>query len=75
MAPNIDREAEHIKEKARKDLLALLENVRASDNACPISTSMLMLSGSWQEERGLQPGTAGGHWSLCRLLDAERIWC
>lgn len=28
MAPNIDREAEHIKEKARKDLLALLENVR-----------------------------------------------
>jgi len=35
MAPNIDREAEHIKEKARKDLLALLENVRASDNADP----------------------------------------
>ena len=28
MAPNIDREAEHIKEKARKDLLGLLENVR-----------------------------------------------
>lgn len=28
MAPNIDREAEHLKEKARKDLLALLENVR-----------------------------------------------
>lgn len=27
MAPHIDREAEHIKEKARKDLLALLENV------------------------------------------------
>lgn len=30
MAPNLDREAEHLKEKARKDLLALLENVRAS---------------------------------------------
>lgn len=30
MAPHIDREAEHIKGKARKDLLALLENVRAS---------------------------------------------
>lgn len=29
MAPNIDREAEHIKERARKDLLALLESVRA----------------------------------------------
>lgn len=28
MAPNIDREAEHLKDKARKDLLALLENVR-----------------------------------------------
>lgn len=30
MAPNIDREAEHLKDKARKDLLALLENVRNS---------------------------------------------
>lgn len=32
MAPNIDREAEHIKDKARKDLLALLENVRPWPN-------------------------------------------
>lgn len=32
MAPHIDREAQHIKEKARKDLLALLENVRGSKN-------------------------------------------
>lgn len=30
MAPNIDREAEHLKDKARKELLALLENVRSS---------------------------------------------
>lgn len=34
MAPNIDREAEHLKEKARKDLLALLENVRVSRARC-----------------------------------------
>ena len=27
MAPNIDREADHIRDKARKDLLALLEGV------------------------------------------------
>ncbi|KAK5088472.1 Vacuolar protein-sorting-associated protein 33 [Lithohypha guttulata] len=32
MAPHIDREAEHIKGKARKDLLALLENVRGKKN-------------------------------------------
>jgi hypothetical protein len=28
MAPNIDREADHIRDKARKELLALLEGVR-----------------------------------------------
>lgn len=28
MAPNIDKEAEHIKNKARKELLELLERVR-----------------------------------------------
>ncbi|KAJ9611797.1 Vacuolar protein-sorting-associated protein 33 [Knufia peltigerae] len=32
MAPNIDKEAEHIKNKARKDLLGLLEGVRGKKN-------------------------------------------
>lgn len=31
MAPHIDREAEYLKDKARKDLLTLLENVRAME--------------------------------------------
>ncbi|KAL2436727.1 Vacuolar protein sorting-associated protein 33A [Exophiala dermatitidis] len=32
MAPNIDKEAEHIRDKARKELLALLEGVRGKKN-------------------------------------------
>lgn len=28
MAPNIDKEADHIRDKARRDLLKLLEGVR-----------------------------------------------
>lgn len=36
MAPNIDKEADHIRDKARKDLLNLLEGVRkaAASNLC-----------------------------------------
>jgi hypothetical protein len=33
MAPNIDKEAEHIRNKARKELLELLEGVRQQNNA------------------------------------------
>jgi len=33
MAPNIDKEADHIRNKSRKDLLGLLEGVSKADDA------------------------------------------
>jgi hypothetical protein len=34
MAPNIDKEAEHLRNKARKELLAVLEGVSGKSVCC-----------------------------------------
>lgn len=51
MAPNIDKEAEHIRNKAKKELLELLEGVSKADSVMVLTTLILnMRTGAWQEE-------------------------
>lgn len=51
MAPNLDKEAEHIRNKARKELLGLLEGVSKADSVRLLTTLMLNIwTGSRQEE-------------------------
>ena len=48
MAPNIDREADYIRDKAKKDLLALLEGVSKA-TVRTISRAQLTFPGPWKE--------------------------
>jgi hypothetical protein len=41
MAPNIDKEAEHIRNKAKKELLGLLEGVSKADSVILLTSLML----------------------------------
>lgn len=75
MAPNIDKEADHIKNKARRELLELLEGVRKHQYPCPISSTVLMSSpGSRKEEFGHRQGIDGAVESLRTIPHAQRIW-
>ena len=48
MAPNINKEAEYLKNKARKELLGLLEGVsKAGPEYMVDSTADLFVSGPW----------------------------
>jgi hypothetical protein len=51
MAPTIDREADHVRDKARKDLLALLEGVSMAAAIIP-SRPLLTCTGPRKEELG-----------------------
>lgn len=49
MAPNIDHEADHIRDKAKKDLLGILEGV-SSTSATAQGQAVLTATGQRQEE-------------------------
>lgn len=51
MAPTIDREADHVRDKARKDLLALLEGVSKAAAIVPFPL-LLTCTGPRKEELG-----------------------
>lgn len=72
MAPNIDKEAEHLKIKARKELLGLLEGVSKGETS-PNSIADTRL-GSGQEELSDRERLDGTAESICPVPDAQGIW-
>ncbi len=76
MAPNIDKEAEHIKKKARKELLELLEGVSATDAwGLGFRDKQLTLGvGAGEEELGDWQGLDWLAESLYPISHVERIW-
>lgn len=75
MAPNIDKEAEHLKNKARKELLGLLEGVSKRDEHPAVLDSEADRNpGPWQEESGDWKRFNWTPQSLCPIYHPQRLW-
>ena len=74
MAPHPGIDTEQIREKARKDLLELLEGVCKARPAPSKATLVEAFQGSGQEELGDSEIAGWSYWSLRQILDASAVW-
>jgi hypothetical protein len=75
MAPKIELEADHLRDKARKDLLALLEGVsKAAVDNLSLSRRLTIVQGPWQEESSDREGLDGTNWSRRQVFDFAGVW-
>jgi hypothetical protein len=74
MAPHPESEAKHLREKARKELLGLLEGVSKARPCQKAEFECLRLAlGPREEELGHQQVTDRTNWPLCPIFDAARV--
>jgi hypothetical protein len=74
MAPRPELEAEHLREKARKELLGLLEGVSKAHPSRKAECECLRLFlGSRKEESGHQQVSDRTHWPLCPIFYAAGL--
>ena len=73
MAPVVAREAEHVRERAKKDLLGLLEGVSSLAIRWFVCNTE-PASGPGQEESRAQQGTHRATASICWVCDTQRLW-
>lgn len=74
MAPKIELEADHLRDKARKDLLGLLEGVsNAAVVELPVASNVDLPLGSRQEESGDWKGLDWTRRALCQVLNFARV--
>jgi hypothetical protein len=76
MAPKIELEADHLRDKARKDLLALLEGVSKAklSTMCQLSRRLTIVQGPWQEESSDREGLDRTNWSRRQVFDFAGVW-
>lgn len=76
MAPHAGFDTDQIKDKARKDLLYLLEGVSEaspSPKLLEVAADMLILAGPWKEEPRAREEFGWSTWCNCQVFDSSRL--
>ena len=75
MTPRPESEATHLREKARRELLGLLEGVSKARPCQKAESECLRLAlGPRKEEFGHQQVTNRTNWPLCPLFNPTGVW-
>lgn len=82
MAPNPVSDADYLRDKARRDLLALLEGVSKDHIVCTFALwkviqvlNCLAAAGPREEEPGYRARSGWSGRALCQVLPASGVWC
>jgi hypothetical protein len=75
MTPRPESEAEHLRQKARKELLGLLEGVSKAHASQKAEPECLRLAlGPRKEESGHQQVSDRPNWPVCPIFYAAGVW-